>query len=163
MDKTAIIRNFSRYADIYDKYAHVQKASALRLLEQIKEDNFKKILEVGCGTGNYTSFLREKFRAAEFKAIDISDRMLKVAQEKLKTKNIEFILADAEDVNIKERFDLITSNACFQWFDNLEPTLMKYKKLLNLRGIISFSIFGPHTYKELRTSLGYLFKDAAIR
>lgn len=159
MDKETIIRNFSRYAYTYDRYANIQKCAALELLKSIKEDGIGKILEIGCGTGNYTLLLREKFSNAELKAIDISSKMIEVASRKIKNKRIEFILEDAESINLDENFDIITSNACFQWFDDLGRTLIKYKNLLNKNGIILFSIFGPDTFQELNISLKHVFRN----
>ncbi len=162
MGKEAIIRNFSRYAYVYDKYADVQKRAALELAEEIKEKNFNKILEIGCGTGNYTLLLREKFRNARLKAIDISKNMIEVAKEKLKDRDIEFIVEDGENLGSDGEFDLITSSACFQWFDDLEKALMKYRDLLKSSGIILFSIFGPSTFWELDAALKDIFKDRSV-
>lgn len=162
MDKAIIARNFSRYAGLYDTHADIQKKAALRLLGLTKENNLAKILEIGCGTGNYTLLLKEKFKHARIKAVDISDKMIEIARGKLQGKNIEFIVADAENLCFKEEFDFITSNACFQWFSNLEDTLARYKSLLIKGGSISFSIFGPQTFWELNECLGCLFQNAAV-
>lgn len=70
MDKSNIAHNFSRYAHLYDKYAGVQNQAALELVSSLKNNNFSKILELGCGTGNYTLMLREKFRDARIKAVE---------------------------------------------------------------------------------------------
>jgi len=162
MDKKIIIRNFSRYAYAYDRYADIQKCIAYELLELIKGDGIAKILEIGCGTGNYTLLLREKFSNAKLKAIDISSRMIEVASRKLKNKHIEFILKDAENINFDENFDIITSNACFQWFDDLGRAIIKYKNLLNKNGVILFSLFGPDTFGELNISLRHTFRDMPL-
>lgn len=162
MDTEAVIRNFSRYAYVYDKYADVQKCAAQELLKEIKKGNFTKILEIGCGTGNYTLLLRNKFRDAKLKAIDISDKMIEVASKKLKDNQIEFMVADAQNLDWDGEFDLITSNGCFQWFADLEKTLIKYNSLLKNSGIILFSIFGPATFWELNASLEYILKNASV-
>lgn len=162
MDKKNIINNFSKYARLYDRYADVQKQTAFELLSRIKEDGFKKILEVGCGTGNYTLLLKDKFDRAEIKAVDICDKMVEVAREKLKSRGIEFLVADAETIALDEEFDLITSNASVQWFQDLEGTLTRYKNLLRKEGLISFSAFGPLTFCELNTSLKHIFKNISI-
>lgn len=162
MDKKMIMRNFSRYAYTYDRYADIQKLSALKLLKDLDGKVFRKILEIGCGTGNYTLLLKNKFRQAKFKAIDISGKMIEVAREKLNDNQIDFITADAETVNIDENFDCITSNACFQWFDDLGKTLEKYTHLLNKDGTILFSIFGPSTFLELNTSLRCILEDVSL-
>jgi malonyl-CoA O-methyltransferase len=153
MDKVIITRNFSKYAHLYDKYASVQKKTARRLLNKIPKGSFSNILELGSGTGNFTFLLRKKFADAEIKAVDISDKMVKFASNRLGVKKIKFIHADAENLNLRERFDLITSNACFHWFDDLEKALKVYKKYLKKDGAIVFTVFGPETFSELNAAL----------
>lgn len=163
IDKRIIKNNFSKYARYYDKYSSIQNLCALKLIAKIGRNSFKKILDIGCGTGNYTKLLGNKFPNAQVKAIDISREMIEVARNKLKNERIEFIIADGEMIDLKEQFDLVSSNASFQWFENLEKTLLKYRELLNKNSIISFSIFGPLTFFELDKSLRKLFgKDASI-
>ena len=161
MDKKTIARNFSRYAHTYDIYADIQQKTGIELLSGIKKDRFKNIMELGCGTGNYTLLLRKRFKKAEIKALDISDKMIAVARDKLRNKGIKFIVRDAEDLNIDEELDLITSNACFQWFQDLEKALLRYKGQLKKDGIILFSVFGPLTFQELNFSLKSVLKGAA--
>ncbi len=163
MNKESIARNFSRCAYFYDSYADVQKRAALEVLNGINDFSCGKILEIGCGTGNYTFILREKFRKAKITALDISGKMVEVAQKKLEDMNIEFIVADGESVVFpNEEFDLITSNTCFQWFTNLETALGKYKNLLKKNGLISFSVFGPLTFRELSVSVESILKNTPI-
>ncbi len=163
MDKETITRNFSRCAHLYDRYADVQKKAALEILGQIQDYSFSKVLEIGCGTGNYTLLLRDKFKRARITALDISRKMIEIAQEKLKDREIEFIVGDGEFDDFPDTgFDLITSNACFQWFENLETALGRYKRLLKKDGLISFSIFGPLTFQELNVSLESILKKSPI-
>jgi len=157
MDKKIIARNFSRYANLYDNYCQVQNQAGVDLLSRVKNKRFKNILELGCGTGNFTSFLVEKFPEANIKALDFSKEMLNVARNKVKNENVDFILADAEEIVFKDKFDLITSNASVQWFDDLDAALNKYKGMLARKGAVLFSIFGPGTYEEL----SYVLKPLA--
>lgn len=153
ISKKIIKDNFSRYAHLYDRYSAIQNSCAEKLIDQIKPQGLKKIVEVGCGTGNYTRLLRDRFSAAKIKAVDISSKMIKVAKTKFKKEQIEFIIADAEKFNFREKFNMVSSNVSFQWFENLEESLAKYKKMLVKNGIILFSIFGPRTFWELHKSL----------
>ncbi|MEK6727987.1 MAG: malonyl-ACP O-methyltransferase BioC [Candidatus Omnitrophota bacterium] len=153
MDKRIITRNFSRCAHTYDRYADIQKRAASELLGLIDQVDFRNILEIGCGTGNYTLLLMKKFKQAKLEAIDLSERMVEVACEKFKRGEVDFRVADAENTELRENYDLITSNACFQWFEDLRKALRKYKGSLSKEGIIAFSIFGPGTFKELNESL----------
>lgn len=153
VNKKIIKDNFSRYAHLYDRYSAIQSSCAEKLIDQITSRGLKRILEVGCGTGNYTRLLRNRFSAVKIKAVDISSKMIKVARTKLNVEQIEFIVADAEKFNLKEKFDMVSSNVSFQWFENLEESLAKYKKMLVKDGIILFSTFGPRTFWELHKSL----------
>jgi malonyl-CoA O-methyltransferase len=157
-----IARNFSRYAHLYDQYADVQMQTALGLVESIKGNNFSKILEIGCGTGNYTLLLRNRFGQARIKALDISEKMIGLARNKLKDRKVEFIVSDAEQISLGEDYDLITSNACFQWFVGLEEVLREYGKLLQKKGAIYFSIFGSQTFNELNTALRSILADERV-
>ncbi len=91
IDKELIKRNFSRYAEYYDQYCSVQSLCARKLIEKNKTDCIRsllskrasgplRILEIGCGTGNYTKLLIKRFPNAEIKALDISPAMIKIAK-----------------------------------------------------------------------------------
>jgi len=162
VDKKRLISNFSKHAHLYDSYAVVQNTAAQRLIDFLVRQNFSNILELGCGTGNYTSLLRERFAGAKLKALDFSPDMIKIARQKLKDKNVELIVADAESFSLRGPFDCITSNACFQWLEDLGSALTKYKTLLSSGGVLSFSLFGPGTFRELGSSLKQLLKDASF-
>ena len=160
MGKGVISENFSRYAHLYDRYSSVQQETAQALLEKIPQNNFLKILELGSGTGNLTMLLRERFKHADIKAVDISEKMIECAHGRFKDQAIKFIHADAERLDLKEKFDLITSNACFHWFDDLENALRQYKRHLQDNGLIVFTLFGPDTFYELNFALGLVLKGA---
>lgn len=147
--KEIIKNNFSRCAGYYDSYSNIQNLCASELIDKINMREFETILEIGCGTGNYTSLLREKFPRARITALDISREMINIARLKLNGKKINFALGDGEKADFKEKFDLITSNAVFQWFGDLEKSLAGYKHLLSEKGVVRFSMFGPATFCEL--------------
>ncbi|MBN2453825.1 MAG: methyltransferase domain-containing protein [Candidatus Omnitrophica bacterium] len=151
---TGIIeRNFSRHAGLYDEYADVQSLAADELIKRVPDGAFGRILDIGCGTGNYTLLLRDRFKTAEIEALDISADMVRVARHKCGGKRIGFIIADAERYDPAGLFDLITSNATFQWFDDLGRALERYTAALAPGGYMSFSTFGPLTFHELSRSI----------
>ncbi|MFH1798686.1 MAG: adenosylmethionine--8-amino-7-oxononanoate transaminase [Candidatus Omnitrophota bacterium] len=151
MDKTIVIRNFSKSARDYDKHAKIQKKCAEKLVEyRAGRKKIESILEIGCGTGVYTGILREKYKQADITAIDISKDMIKNARKKNSKNNIQFIVMDGEEIDLPGKFDLITSNASFQWFSNFDNVLESFSKLLSDKGGLSFSTYGPDTFKELK-------------
>jgi len=160
IDKELVKRNFSRCARHYDNYSAVQDLCGARLIERTGADSFDSILDVGCGTGSYTALLRKKFPGARIKAIDISAGMIEVAKRKLPDCGIDFTAMDGEEIDFNEAFDLVSSNATFQWFGSPEKTIERFKAALRPGGTFLFSAFGPRTLNELARSLVQLFGKA---
>ena len=111
-----------------------------------------KILEPGCGTGLYTRMLLDAFHGASVFGVDISEAMVRVAKRGIDDPRARFAVADAEEI-ARGNYDLITSNAAFQWFLSLPRTLVRMASLLPAGGLLTFSFFGPETYAELDAAL----------
>ena len=111
-----------------------------------------KILEPGCGTGLYTRMLLDAFRGASVFGVDISEAMVRVAKRGIDDPRARFAVADAEEIATGS-YDLVTSNAVFQWFLSLHRTLARMASLLPCGGLLTFSFFGPETYAELDAAL----------
>ncbi|WP_432408320.1 malonyl-ACP O-methyltransferase BioC [Wukongibacter sp. M2B1] len=151
IDKDKLRRRFSRNARQYDKYARVQKIMGDSLLERIKDDKIvpRNILEIGCGTGYVTRALLDSFPQAKITAVDIAPGMIEYVDSMVESDNVKLICGDIEDMDLNEKYDLIISNATFQWFNDFSKTLEKLVKLLNPNGVLSFSTFGEMTFTEL--------------
>jgi malonyl-CoA O-methyltransferase len=160
MAKRTIKRNFSKNALTYDDHAAVQRKCADVLLDLVKGGKFKRILEVGCGTGTYTQLLSDEYRAAKITAVDISKEMINMAEKKIMGKNVDFVVDDGEYLPINgTKLDLITSNAVFQWFEDLRSTLKTFSEALGKKGMLCFSMYGPETFKEFEEVLGIHFGE----
>lgn len=158
--KQRIKNSFSKAAHTYDQYASVQKEVAGRLIDSTGSHLFQNILEIGCGTGNYTELLQERFPSADITAIDFSSEMISVAARKLnKKKRVRLFVDDAEEFipETGKRYDLITSNSTLQWFADLKKGLEHYHGLLTNRGVIIFSMMGPETFHELYEIMNTLY------
>ena len=146
--------NFSKYASSYDAHTGVQNEVADMLTKRLPEDGVTKILEIGCGTGNYTARLKDIFKNACIKAIDISGPMVSLARQKLSDERISFEVADIEKFEMDEGCDLVTSNAVFHWLTDLDGAIRRSERSLAQNGKLLFSAFGPKTFPELKVSLG---------
>jgi malonyl-CoA O-methyltransferase len=160
--KEILKNNFSKSAPTYDRHCSVQDACGLRLIDGIKRGDFHDVLDVGCGTGNYTRLLKDRFPDARITALDISSKMVAIARKKITSERVAFAVADAEELTLDGRFDLISSNACFQWFTDLRKAFLCYRGLLRDNGFIAFSTFGPKTFYELKEALRAMRPAAAI-
>lgn len=156
-------------ASRYDAHARVQRRSARDLLAftlgslpsphpRDLPDATKggggpfRILEPGCGTGIYTRMLLDAFPDASVIGVDVSEPMVRIARRRIADARVRFAVADAEEI-AGGAYDLVTSNATFQWFLHLPRTLVRMAFLLRNGGVLTFSFFGPETYGELDAAL----------
>lgn len=144
----------------YEDYAHAQRLAAHDLLLFTGSLKPRTILELGCGTGLYSRILLEAFPQAFILAVDLSETRIKIAQRKITSPTIRFEAADAEELS-PVPYDLITSNATFQWFRRLPVTLSRLSQMLTGGGVLSFSFFGPRTYGELDDAMEEVFHGRA--
>jgi len=162
MDSKAIIKhNFSRHARRYDDFSVIQDRVGAALLRITPGKGVRRILDVGCGTGTFTRALAQRYDRASITAVDICPAMTKMAQQKLDTHRIRWTCADAERIVLDQCFDLIASNACFQWFEDLAGAVRRYRRLLTPGGVLVFSAFGPSTLCELGQVMQGLWGEAA--
>ena len=156
IDKPLLKKRFSDHAKTYDQFASVQKKMGTQLLKQLdgKESEFAPIhiLEIGCGTGYLTKKLSQQFPEATITAIDFAPGMIEIAKQRINDERVHFLCGDIEEMGLKERYDLIISNATFQWLNDMENTLIRLSHSLKNNGRILFSTFGAETFHELHTS-----------
>lgn len=127
-----------QYREGYDKYP----ANLVRIkliIERLKKNNVKTILDAGCGTcGPMIKLLKEGF---DVKGFDFSKRMVKQGKKELEEAgyNPELIsFADLEDEqNIPDgKFDAILALGVFPHILNEKKTLSNMRKLLNPNGLV---------------------------
>lgn len=151
IEKANVKKNFSKSANTYNSAAIVQKYMAEKLIQMIDSDlNNPYIYEIGCGTGIFTEKLVSKFDSSKFRLVDISENMIEYIKEKFQNNNnIECYIGDAEKEITTSKYDIVASNAAFQWFVNVEETLKNIKNSMNKNGKLYFSTFGAKTFFEL--------------
>lgn len=154
IDKQQVKLHFSKNASNYNQYAHVQKKMRDTLIDfmlksSIYPDKIKNILEIGCGTGYLTQALTELFPSAHITAVDIAPGMIAEIKPKFKNNSIDFICGDIEEIELNDAYDIIISNATFQWFNHMPITIQKLYDALNPNAVLCFSTFGKYTFHEL--------------
>ncbi|MCD1116023.1 methyltransferase domain-containing protein [Chryseobacterium turcicum] len=120
--------------EVYNQFKNIRYQPFFDLMQLISSDGLKKAIDIGCGTGEQTHILSEKFTDAEFLGIDASDEMLQKSLE-FQNKNLSFQQKAIEELyNSEEKWDLIFSNAALQWSDNHEKLFPKLLSLLSENG-----------------------------
>lgn len=154
-DKKLVKMHFSANARNYDLYAHIQKDMAARLMQLLgsfKSHTAARVLDVGSGTGYMTGLLLDQYPGSSIDAVDIAPGMISELRERYKTRRLQTFCADIEDMTLRYSYDMIVSNAVFQWLNSLPATLLKLYDSLSEGGVICFSTFGDGTFAELHDS-----------
>jgi trans-aconitate 2-methyltransferase len=108
----------------YLKFGAERTRPALDLCDRILGSP-RRVLDLGCGPGNSTAVLRERWPEAELAGLDSSPEM--IAQARASHPNGTWILAEAEDYRPAAALDVVFANAVLQWLPDhrrLIPGLM---------------------------------------
>ena len=157
MRKELIRKRFAKSLPTYSKSAVVQEVMADNILNNLPEKEYSDILELGCGCGLLTKKIVDFIRYNTFDTVDMVEEckgyIFKISSD------INFISQDLEKFSCDKKYDLIVSNASFQWLENLPEFIKNIKYYLKKDGIFVFTIFGKENYKEItkvmKTSLKY--------
>ena len=157
LEPSRVGASFDRAAKDYDAAAFLQREVGERLLERLDlmANVPARVLDVGCGTGRPTRELQKRYPKADVIGADLAPAMLKMASKKQPWlgKRAEFVCAEASQLPLADAsFDLIYASLILQWCEDLDATLLEWRRLLKPHGLLLFSTLGPDTLRELRAA-----------
>lgn len=105
----------------------------------------KTVLDLGCGYGeNCKEFAR--LGAKQVVGIDISEKMLQMAEKENKSDNVQFLRISMNDLSsLNQKFDIILSSLAVHYIENFDKLLKDIFELLNDGGLFIFSQEHPLT------------------
>lgn len=99
-----------------------------------------KILELACGPGNFTKYLKSKFPDSSILAVDLAPKMIEIAKQIL--PDVDFRVMDVRDINrLEEKFDLIMCSFCLPFLSKVDSQklIIDCSQLLNKGGKLYIS------------------------
>ncbi len=156
-------QKFEKSMPKYNENALVQREMAEHLVELLVKNggaDFSRILELGSGTGLLTEIIVDSLKFEHLTCNDIVEKS-KFYLDKI-LKNYSFIAGNSTKIKPAGHFDLIISNAMFQWFSSLSAALESYSRYLEKDGILAFSTFSTENFKEIRSALGLSLKYLSV-
>lgn len=143
---------FSAIAHRYDRMNHVlslgQDVRWRRAAAKLVCGHPSAILDLACGTGDFSFALARRFPEADILGADLTPAMLKVAHAKNHSPRISFIEADAQNLANRQAgiFDLVSCAFGFRNFQDKAAALDEAKHALVPGGqLLILEFFRPQS------------------
>ena len=135
---------FEGYKSIRDNKINANNLFEIPALFSLLPDlKGKTVLDLGCGFGVHCKKFVE-LGAEKVVGIDISKKMLEVANAQNSDSKIQYINMPMEDVDkLTEQFDVVISSLVFHYIQDFNGTIKNIFNLLNQNGTFIFSQENP--------------------
>lgn len=124
--------------DLYRRFEDERTRPARELLARVALSEPKLIYDLGCGPGNSTELLVERFPQADVVGTDNSEPMLVSARKRL--PNCRFELSDIAGWKPPVAPDLVYANAALQWVGSHEALIPRLFDLLAPNGVLAIQM-----------------------
>jgi trans-aconitate 2-methyltransferase len=117
----------------YLRFGAERKQPFLDLMALVERRPNMSVLDLGCGTGEWTRELHDHLGADETLGIDSSEEMLERAKA-FANERVRFERAEVESFDPGPRFDLVFSNAALHWVADHERLISRLAMMVALDG-----------------------------
>ncbi|SHF21170.1 trans-aconitate 2-methyltransferase [Kaistia soli DSM 19436] len=122
-------------AEQYLKFEDERTRPARDLLAQVPLSQPQSVIDLGCGPGNSTELLVERFSGAEVAGLDSDENMLTAARQRL--PQCRFMAADIGAWMPETPVDLLFANAVFQWVPDHLAVLNRLMDAITPGGVLA--------------------------
>lgn len=127
---------------LYAAFAAPRLRPALDLLARIDLDNPARVADLGCGTGNVTRILAQRWPGAQVVGIDSSAEMLAAAAEQ--DSAIRWVLGDIGAWSSEQPVDVLFSNAALHWLGDHAALFPRLARQVAPGGVLAVQM--PHNH-----------------
>jgi demethylmenaquinone methyltransferase/2-methoxy-6-polyprenyl-1,4-benzoquinol methylase len=145
-------RAFSYGMDRHWKLLGVEKASL---------PNDAVVLDLACGTGDFSQLMAQRLPRATVVGVDLTERMLRLARRRGLT---EMVCGDATQLPFADGlFDCVFVGYGLRNFPNLNAAVQEIRRVTRPGGLmVSLDFFLPENRALRRLFLGYLYAQGAF-
>ena len=139
----------------YLSFADLRLRPAAELLARVSAGNPAVVYDLGCGPGNVTALLRERWPEADLTGVDSSPEMLAKAAEAL--PDVRFEQIDMADWRPATAADVIYSNAALHWLDDHAALFPRLLGMLAPGGVLAVQMprnHGAPSHTEMVAAAG---------
>lgn len=128
----------------YLKFADERTRAARDLLARVPLDDARHVVDLGCGPGNSTALLAERWPQARVVGVDSSAEMLRSARRDL--PQLEWVEADLRQWRADGPVDVLFANAVLQWLPDHATLFPALLQQLRPGGVLALQM--PRNYDE---------------
>ena len=120
--KDLTVKEFTKAAQVYETdYAGIYemcREDYPYIEKELLEEDFKDLLDCGCGTGAMISLLYEKMPDKNYTGIDITPKMIEAAKAK-NLERVDWVVGDCENLPFDDdSFDVVICTNSFHHYPN---------------------------------------------
>ncbi|WP_216317720.1 methyltransferase domain-containing protein [Deinococcus aestuarii] len=131
----------------YHRHREARSAPVRDLMAMIPALPYRDVVDLGCGTGEHTRALAERFRDAQVLGLDSSTEMLAQADAS-GLPGLRFGRGDILD--LAGDYDLMFSNAALQWLPDHPALLARLWERLRPGGVLAVQVPANHDHDSHR-------------
>jgi len=122
-------------AELYLRFANERTQPAVDLTARIQLANPARIIDLGCGPGNSTQILRQRWPAADITGLDSSAEMIAAAEKNYPAG--KWLVQDIVAWSGADTFDIVFSNAVLHWLPEHEVVFPRLFKRVSPGGVLA--------------------------
>jgi trans-aconitate 2-methyltransferase len=124
--------------DQYLQFRNERTQPSVDLIGRIEISDPASIVDLGCGPGNSTQLLRQRWPQAKVAGLDNSSEMLERAR--LECPEIEWILGDVTTFSRERSWDIVFSSAMLQWVKDHNTVVPSLFQTVNKGGVLAVQV-----------------------
>ena len=130
----------------YQRYGDERSRPFLELLARIDAADPSYVVDLGCGPGNLTRLMAERWTHAQILGVDSSPEMVADAQQQALPNRLAFVEGDIAAWKPAQSVDVLVANAALHWVPNHVELFPRFAEALAPAGVFAFQV--PDNFTE---------------
>jgi len=127
--------NYNEISKIYDDVREGDVILIDHFLQELPADDFLKILDIGCGTGNYTALFQKVTQAKHYRVHGIEPSEGIISKARQKNSQVIFKQAAAEDIPLEaDFFDFVYMTDVIHHIPDVRKMFAEIHRILKPQG-----------------------------
>lgn len=137
----------------YQRFGGHRGRPFLDLVGRIGADDPRRAVDLGCGPGNLTALLAQRWPQARIEGVDSSPEMIATAVADPETAGVDFRVGDIVTWTPDADVDVVVSNAALQWVPSHRELISRWCNTLRPGSWLAFQVpgnFGAPSHALMR-------------